>query len=360
MGSTFDCESLARKYEDFVRPQMQVLLDGREMKSGNGISLNKAEITVSCHMEPNMAVLSYFVERAGGGAVSTMEKRLQAGGKVEIKTGYHNQLTLIFVGYLHEIVVTASDEGMVGYELTCLDVRGLMMNSYYYETSGIKKADQLLKEIVGRSAYSSFLSAKKLSAIDGSMNQICVLNGESDFDWIRGLVQLLHYEFFICGDTLYFRKSREDGSVLTTLSHRFGMSLVQTIVSLTGQTLGCEVTGFDRNGQKLSGKAATAASGKIFGSRLSNVLSGSRKVYVDNSLQTQTQAVYRARALMSSCEDRYCRMQILQIGLPELVPGRFLQVKEEEVPSLSGKLYVEEVVHMFGDDGYLVRLTGAR
>lgn len=359
MGTTFDCESLARKYEDFVRPQIQVLLDGRELKSGDGISLARAEVTVSCHVEPNMAVLSYYVDRIDG-AVSAMERRLQTGSRVEIKTGYQQVFTQIFVGYLHEIEVSASDEGMVRYELTCLDVRGLMMSSCHYETSGVKKADQLLKEILGRGMYASFLSSKKLSAIDSGMNRLCVLNGESDYDWIRNLALQLHYEFFITGDTLFFRKSREDSSVLTTLTRKFGMSLAQTTVSLSGQTIACEVTGFDRNGQKLSGKAQAVTSGRLFGSRLSSVLSGSTKVYVDNSLETQAQAVYRAKALMGACGDRYCQMRILQIGLPELVPGRFIQVKEEEVPSLSGKLYVEEVIHMFGEDGYHVSLTGTR
>lgn len=358
MGTSFEAEKLASKYDDFKMPDISVFLDGKEIKTGNDICLANAEICISCRTEPNIAVLSFTVDRING--APAMEKGLSLGNKAEIKLGYKNGLTAVFLGYLHEIEVTSHDEEYAEYELTCLDVKGRMMAGYIYETSGQKKEEQLLQEIIKKAPYGDLIGSKKLDSIDSSMNKICLVNGMSHYQWVSELAKRLDYEFYMAGETLYFKKSREDSTPLTELTRDYGVLEIQTRVTLAEQVGELEVTGYNRKEEILSVKVKRKNAGGPFESGIPSFLRGSDRTKLDPYIDDKSQSAYVARTMMQRIERKSSAVNVLTIGIPELVPGRFVKITDDCMSSLTGKAYIEEVTHFYGENGYLTMLKGYR
>lgn len=359
MGTSYQIKKLAEKYEGFAQPNLCVLLDGTQLKTGAGIYLNKADIHLSNRTEPNLAVLGYTVRRTGDSAVSRMEKLVKLGGRVEVKLGYRQEMSRVFLGYVHEASVSASGGDSVVYELVCLDVKALMKINSLYGMPVQKKASQFLNIIFNTAAYGNFIEKKEIGAIEDAVNLNYAVTGETHFEWAARLAVLLNYEFYMSDGTLCFQKARKDSSSLIELNGEMGVIAQRSSVTMSGQTAETEVAGGRPGMERLSAVRKRKSAGGPFEQNMSKVLSGSRRRYIDDGLLTQQQAKYRAEALGETADCHYSGMELVTVGLPELAPGRFITVSNG-LASLSGKIYVEEVVHSYGKDGYITTVKGYR
>ena len=80
------------------------------------------------------------------------------------------------------------------------------------------------------------------------------------------------------------------------------------------------------------------------------------KVYVDASISSAEDAKARVDSLMEQMSYRLGSLEADCVGIPDIVPGRFIEVKGMGVP-VDNKFYVTTVNHDFtGDDGFSTRI----
>lgn len=343
---------LAEKYGDFLYPVAKVIADGREMPGEGVCCLESAEVISSVGKEPDMAVLIYRVDKFPAENLAELEGYLQVGQKMEIKAGYGEKTERIFLGYLHETEVCDLMRDYVEYTLICLDVKGLMKKNSVFQVSGAKKAQQILDEIVSDSGYGFLVEKKSVSALPGSMNQDCVVRGNTHYDWMCSLAEYLDYEFFCGQGELIFRKSGEGAGDTVELTAEYGLQAVQATASAAGQTGSVSVYSYNRKDEKIVGSAGWGSSGSPFTGKLPGMLKGLSVKRWDMELETGEQASALARAAMERAKARCFRREAVTIGIPELVPGIRVTITDENVASLSGALYAEEVCHYLDGRGY--------
>lgn len=364
MAQKLNIKSLAEKYQDFNDPNVKVMISEKEVAVSDEVFLEMVEVTSSVGEEPNMAVLLYQVSCIGATAISTMESHLNVGVKVEVKAGYGEELTRIFLGYLHEIKVTGYKGDTVEYALVCLDVKGLMKKVSSFQISGKKKAQEMLDEILDTSAYKFLIEKKSVDTLPSSFNQDCVIRGETHYDWLCALSKYLNYEFFCSRGELYFQKAMKDTTVILELNRKYGLQEVCSTVSMAGQFGSVQVVGYNRKDEKVSGISQWKTVSGSFTQKLKQSLQGCERVFWDKELETGEQASDRAEAIMKRISGQCSRMRAVNVGIPELCPGVCVEIaksdEKSDVTSLLGTIYVEETVHLLNRNGYRTIVEGTR
>lgn len=351
--------SLADGYEDFHKPVARVYADSEELAAGEGIYLESVDVSASSGQEPDMAVLVYRVRRLPEKNLKAFEKKLAVGQVMEIKAGYGDKTTRIFLGYLHEAEVYSSMQDYVEYTLLCLDVKGLMKKNSVFQVSGAQKIQQTLDEILGTPKYKAFMGKKEVDALPQSMNQDCVIKGETHYDWLCHLAEYLDFEFFCGRGSLVFRKAGK-GEKLLTLSRKCGLMAVRTRVSLAGQTGSINVSSYNRKDMKLAAAAQWSGVTEPFGQKLAQTLQGCTHYLWDMELETGEQAAFRAQAVMDRAARQCSRMEAVNMGIPEITPGICVKLEGEAAESLKGTIYVDEVRHLLNGNGYKTVFKGVR
>ncbi len=113
-----------------------------------------------------------------------------------------------------------------------------------------------------------------------------------------------------------------------------------------------EVQGFDPAAHNpVSGKAEAKTAGEM-----ADALGGAGKIYVtDPECTSATRATAVAQSLARQAMEKTQKASIRCIGLPELIPGRFIQI--ERVDSLvNKKYYITRVTHTFNREGFRTAL----
>jgi len=110
------------------------------------------------------------------------------------------------------------------------------------------------------------------------------------------------------------------------------------------------------------GKAITSSKklqGRVSqGNKAKPLLKKSQKVYIDPTVSSQVEAGYRAEYLMEEISYRLGTLEAEFIGLPELIPGRFIKLTGLGTGP-SNTFYLHTVRHIMDSErGYITKVTG--
>lgn len=353
-------EAFANQYDKFTSPCIQISLGGKEIRSDEGSYLESAEVLSTVRSEPDMAVLIYRVSRFFPESIKKLEGMLQIGDKLEVKTGYADCVRLIFLGYIHEVEACDCGEEFLEYTIVGLDARGLMKKSNSFASSGAKKTNQILKEILENGSFGGLVQKKKISGLPECMNRDLWIKGETDYEWVSSLAAYLDYEFFGSRGELVFRKAREGAGEIGELTEEYGLKAVRTSMSLEACSGNLQICSYNRKDEKINGAFAFPGTGGPFGKNMKQLLQKYKMAQWDMELETGEQAACRAKAVMMKTARSCYKMSAVHIGLPELQPGIYISLKTSSAAGLSGTMYIEEAKHIMDSTGYrtVVRGTG--
>ena len=129
----FEFSSLKQEYESFREPKVRVFIDGRELDSGQPIAVTDVEVELTAGYEASIATLTltgvYDIESRSF-EIKKTKQFMYLGSTVVIYMGYAMSLREVFRGFIakvHFIVPEPGGEEYPSVELTCMDVKGLMM-----------------------------------------------------------------------------------------------------------------------------------------------------------------------------------------------------------------------------------------
>ena len=94
------------------------------------------------------------------------------------------------------------------------------------------------------------------------------------------------------------------------------------------------------------------------GSKAKNLVSKLEKVFIDPTASSKDDAGYRANYLIENMSYRFGTLEADILGLPELVPGRFIQIAGLG-KDVANVFYLQEVIHTFASSGdFVTRIIG--
>lgn len=339
MTDTYTYSALAKKYEDFLVPLVKIKRNGKDLVSTMKLSVVEIHVTLSLDAA-NMAVFKVDgkYDEESHCLDSEVKDAFALGSILEVELGYVSSSQNIFKGYVAMVGVEFSTVPVLN--VTLMDVRRLMMVSgnRHMLHEAVNYSD-VFQDIMKK--YSKLCSLEvdvTNDKLEKPLSQV-----QNDYLFVTGeLIQRgkVDREFFALGGTVYFRVPRKIKQPVMAL--RFGRELLALKVDEEYRDLEIEVIGYD-------GKAQNVIRGSTVMEKNSSqkkIMSATQTFTVtDPSADTQEKANIRAEKMAEEKRQDTCSGHGVTVGLPELVPGRFVRVESLERDYGDRDFYMKSVTH---------------
>lgn len=342
MTDTYTYDTLANQYGNFHVPAIRLYVNGKEVVQDMSLNVLSADISLSLSAASTAVIrMDGLYDREKRSFDSSIKNKFKLGTIVEVGIGYVSEIKKVLKGFVAFLGVQFDEYPCI--VITIMDVRRLMMISgVHHVLHDVKNYSDAVKQILGQ--YSKLCKAE----IDATKDnlEIPLSQNTTDYDFIARELSgsgRTGREFFVLADTAYFRKPRKETRSIMKLE--YGRELMVFEMESAYTNLNIEVSGYNQMEQKII-TASAAAKSKESQSSLTSKTPVS--CISDPQADTQDKAKVRAEALALEQVTAGQRGRGICIGLPEIVPGRFIEVvKLEEM--VNKKYYITNVRHNLGE-----------
>lgn len=345
MKGTTTFEDLITKYSNFMVPTIKIKVQGSDIVSSLKIAVEDVSIVLpldsagSC----NFTIINAFdLEESSFSSAVTL--KLKLGTIFEVELGYGSSTTMVFKGYISEINMNFSESPTL--EVSGMDVRKLMMDGKERMVKhDVKNYSEAFTQIMDK--YKKLCSSTDVDATDDQLGTNGVNQVKSDYKFIQNsLCKKAERKFFVLGDKAYFVKKDKYNSPIITL--QWGLSLVS--FSRRANYLDSEilVVGHDGDaGASFEGSAKATSSDP----QSTLITQPNPTVILDPDATSESKAKQRAEIEANGIMSRNQSASGSCIGIPELVPGRYIKINKLG-SGIKDKFYLVKVSHRFGSDGF--------
>lgn len=375
MGTTmaiYEFEELKKNYMHFQHPVAVIVINGQSLADEKkGYPVSDIRIDLTSGFEASVAefsVYGVYDESAGRFEFPSGKVKLQLGCRAEVYLGYSEEAKCVFVGVITGLNYLFEKNDVPCVRVTAMDVKGIMMAGSYSTQLKAKNYADAVKEILEKTAYEKLgaqgekvitdisidVTPDKQRALTGAEtgaeDKTIEMVAESDYEFVVKAAKKHNFEFFTECGRVYFRKAKSNTSILMEIGPATGMHSFDVSYDLTGLVEKVVVRGMDVSKAKLI-SAQKKFSNKISaGSRAKPLLKNSQKVYIDATISSREEAEDRADSLMETMSYRYGTLECELVGIPELLPGYFIQLTGLGEPA-ENTFYVRRICHILGKDG---------
>ncbi|MCR4891516.1 MAG: hypothetical protein K5989_04985 [Lachnospiraceae bacterium] len=392
----FDYSSLRSAYEGFTFPLVQVIVEG-EVLSGEEVNMavTRVEVELTSGYEASIAT----IELAGAfdpdvGRFNLSKDRLKfiyMGSMVQIAMGYGANAREIFRGFVarvHFLIPESESEDVPRIEVTALDVKGLMMANRHSKRLNSKNFSDAVKEVLRANPFVTLKDAKNKDFMEMVVHDTPDKNAaggggaggaggaggggggqeattdkrvemveESDYEFVVKAAKKYNFEFFIIGKIIYFVEAKSNDNVLINLTPECTFHNLDVGYDITGLVKSVEVRNVDMEQGKYVGTKKKLNSKISLGNKAKPLIENQSLVYLDPTADSKEEAGYRADYLLNSVDYRLGSIQAVIIGMPEIVPGRFITLSGFGSP-IDNTFYVTSVKHILDGGSYRTEIEG--
>lgn len=345
-ASTVEFNTLIEKYDKFISPSYEILVEGKNFTKGKAII---SEIKVESTINSTAAMCVFNVcncyDNDKKSFNSEIKSTLKLGKKVKVALGYSNKNVPIFKGYIESLNFEFNENEPPNIRVVCMDIMHILMQNYALEQ---KNKDMSLSEVVAQilDKQKAFIDKKEIDKISATGKNI--VQNVNDYDFIRKIADANRFEFFALLGQVYFRKAKKIDTPITTLE--FGKNIIYFNRETRYKNVKVVVMGKDDINKKTTKgesvkKVANAHSGFI-----------SNKIIQVGNLDSDAKAEKRAQIEAENMLKNSCCANLECIGLPEIIQGRYIKLKNFD-KEFDGKYYVTKVIHEFRAGYYTTSLN---
>lgn len=324
MAGSYACQLTASSYGDAVREILQ-RTGYANLKAGGGIL--DLEISDTPDMDPALRAASMAAEQAKASALAAQRSAQAAqasAGEGTLPEGA-------------EALLQAAQEA----------------------ADAVRSATEALNAAKEVSAQTKAAArSAPLPAAAGPVSAYTVeLVSESDYEFVVKAAKRFHFEFFVDRGTIYFRKAKCDTYPLMELGSGSGILGFHIEYSITGIVGAVEARAMDPGAGKIISAQSKFTNNLSTDSQAKRLVSQGKKVLVDPTISSQDQADARVASLLDRMSYRLGTLEADCVGIPDLVPGRFIRLSGLGAP-VDNTFYVTSVVHDYREDtGFHTRIT---
>ena len=392
----YDLSDLYDKYEGFTTPVAKVYLGGQDPEADTKAELGILDINVeiTSDFKASIATLTLtgaFSENAGVYDMKVLKKYVALGTDVRILLGHADSIMEVFRGYIARVdFLYQPDVDVPGsVRITAMDIKGIMMANNTSKRLKANYYSDAVKEILDSAVYKNLVNAQVITDIaitdtpdkpgggaggeapgggaaaggapggaGGQAPDIRIeMVAESDYEFIVRAAKKFNYEFFTIGGNVAFRKAKANTQELIDIIPATVIQSFDIGYDLTGVVGEVKVRTIDiGKAQKI--EATKKNTGKFsLGSKAKPLISGQSYVYTDSSIETKDDADRRAAFIMEDISYRLGSLNMTLAGMPELVPGRFVNLKGFG-DGVSNKYYLTDVIHDYSGGTFTTTIMG--
>ncbi|MCR5032414.1 MAG: hypothetical protein K6A92_06095 [Lachnospiraceae bacterium] len=370
---------LRDKYNNFKIPRVKVMVGGKDVAKDKGsYAISNIEVELTSGYEASVAqfvLYDVYNPLTHTFKSDDIKKYITLGSPVEISMGYEDEVTPVFRGFISQVVYVFRRGEVPGVEVHAMDIKGIMMANDYAKQIKASSYSEAVNSIFKQSFYQKLKGSssvfQKLSITDtpdkkpspgGDKKEVTdrsiEMVNESDYEFVVRAAKRYNYEFFQVIDTIFFRKAKSDTKELMTIGPEQGMMAFEIGYDVTGLAGKIEVRNVDPSKGKMVNYKTKMDSTISHTGKAKQLVAKQTKVFIDPTAATQQEAQYRAGFLQEEMSYRFGTMEADMLGIPELIPGKFVLVNGLG-KNVSNKFYVTSVRHsMSGDSFYQTHITG--
>jgi len=345
MSATYSNKELSNKYGNFLIPAYKIKVSGTDLVATMKLDVEEMVITLSLKAASSAVIkLANLYEEKSQSFKSDVKSKFKLGTVVEIEIGYLSETTMVFKGYVAGLGVEFEEYPLLVIQL--MDARRLMMaRGKKHLLHEVKNYSDAFKTVM--SNYSSLCTPVVDPTSDNLKKPLAQTTNDYHFV-TRELIEKgkADREFFLLGDKAYFREPAKVTAPIMKV--KYARELLSFSVMSGYLDMKVVVSGYDPEAQETV-SATVAAKSK---DSQSAVISSPPEIYfVDPDADSQEKAKIRANAIAERELNMTCSGNGKLVGLPEVVPGRFLEVESLD-SMVNKKYYITEVVHTIDTESF--------
>ncbi len=335
---------LVKKYNHFMVPAMKLTVGGKDITEMEDVHVSQISVQLSLEQACSASfTLEHVYDRKKSELHKDVKEKLQLGAVVTIGLGYGSSLTEVFWGYIHELQYAFDEAESIS--VTALDVRRLMMMNQENRTFSQKSYAEIFEEVIGK--YSQVYQEKQIKKDAKALKIETVTQQKmSDYDFVmKELCKKDEKEFFVLAGTVYYQPQSTDRSPAITLT--WGENLLSFRMNRSYCDAEIHVYGVDEK-KNVEAVRKVVTEGKI------NKLTAEplRRDIISTDLKDQQSVNIMAQNEADDMKKKSRNGSGACIGLPELVPGRYVEIKKLDVEDSDIRAVLTEVKHIFGGNGF--------
>lgn len=366
--AAIDFNNLYKKYDSFYYPSVKVFLGGKDTSADKKLSMTVSDfdISLTSDFKASIAVFSIgglYNATTGGFITGDNNKYVLLGNSVKIMMGYSEKYTEVFRGYIARADFSY-DQDMpeaTVVRITAMDVKGIMMANNCSKRLKANYYSDAVKEILNQSPYQSLQNGEVITSITVSDTPDKPAGGaaggkqpdirlemvaESDYEFVVKAAKKFNFEFFSIGGNVAFRKAKANTQELMEITPSNAILSYDISYDITGLSGEVKVRTLDiGKASKIEVKKKNNSKFSL-GGKAKPLISAQSYVYIDSTIETQKDAEQRAEYLLEDISYRLGSIRMTMVGLPELVPGRFVTLKNFGA-GISNKYYITDVIHRY-------------
>lgn len=353
MTAVYTYDELAKAYQDFCAPAAAVYINNEKtnMITGKGIAIDSVQVMLSTE---NTASLSFQILNAFDLENRQIKDEVKAvcsvGTVIEAALGYGSNLTTVFKGYVSEYRISYQNDPVIS--VTAVDLRKLLMQNRRKKFTYVDICSNIFRTIIG--AYSNLYGELHVDDTNGEMELI--QNG-SDYDFImEELCSKGKREFFVVGKHVYFREKKEAKNAFLELEWGKNLISFQNGASYCNIELKayspCVPCGTEDENKRKEASVTVKTREDTPSLRTGGLIEEWEPGY--NMSREELEDMLRQQA--AGKEKQQITASGSTIGLPEIVPGRYIAIKGVGLSEVEN-YYIGEVTHSFGSDGFTTSFT---
>ena len=346
MSGSYTYDELEKKYDGFEIPIVKVKVNGIDAVSTLDLAIVEMKMTLSIEAA-SMVILKIGdkYDMKNHAFDSKVKNEFSIGTVVEVEVGYKSTTLNLFKGFVAALGAEFSNLPMI--VVTLMDVRRLMMLAgNRVQLHDVKNYSDVFHTVMSR--YSKLCSTDVDATTDNLVNPLS--QTQDDYSFVtRELIGngRADREFFVLGKKAYFRKPYKEKTSIMTLE--YGRELLALKTDEAYRDLNIEVVGYDADQQMtVTGKASVKTP-----LLMSKLIGDTPEYYLtDPAMDTVSKAKDKAQTIADKLEYKAKTGQGMTIGIPEIVPGRYITVKSLDKDLCDHKFYLKNVIHEINGDDY--------
>lgn len=344
MTGKVDYKQLADKYANFIVPTAKVKVNGLDVIKMHNLIINELEMKLSVEAASSVQIkFAHVYDLKSHSFSSQIKNTFQLGSIVEVELGYLSTTQKLFKGYVDMVGVEMGKEDL--FVVTLMDAKRLMMNSGKKNVLyTVKNYSDVFKKVM--EDYVSLCSLSVDATNDNLENPISQITNDYDFVMTELIKKgKVNREFVIIAGKAYFRKPNKVTTPIMKV--RYGRELVDLSVSHCYKDLTVQIIGVDDKQNAINGQAK--ASSVLVQKKVMS--KPSVLTIADPHADTKDKAATKAEAIARQEKEKCCIGRGSVIGIPEIIPGRYLEIENMDA-MLNKKYYLTEVVHYYTKESY--------
>lgn len=345
---------LAKKYDDFLAPNFVVLLGGRDLlrKDVEVVNLT-VRLSVSKHDQFSVTLNNPYDVEDNTFLFSREEylNVIRVGQKAELKLGYGDKLTQVFLGTVENVSTSFPAAGQSQVEVSGYDKSRQMVKNAKFKRVQEQTYDAVVRMVAKEHTFPEPDREIDLADATDVKYPEKIRHNEDDYHFIKALAAEANCEFFVTRDRFVFRKHKPMPDA--ALSLVWGETLLEftsetNLAAQVKEVTVCGCSGKDDGPVKGTAKVSDLGLPPEIVAIIE--ATGATKTVTTKAADSK-QAKKEAEAMLGEITGRLLKGSGRSIGLPEIEIGQMLDIGGLS-PELNGLYYVTDVTHNIGTNGY--------